>query len=141
VAGNDVNIIGLQPENIAELWPLLKPAFDSFAERASDGTTHGYLADCLNKKRQCWIVYDGAVKAVALTEVSTGEKAVVDLTHCYGQGREDWQEELVSEVMDWGKSIGAVHFRAICRPGWTKFLKGMGMRETHRVMERAIDQE
>jgi len=132
------SVIGLQADHVAELWPILKPAFDSFADRATVGATHEYLADCLMKKRQCWIVHDGGVKAVALTEVSEGERKIVDLTHCYGEGREGWQEELVEEIRNWAKSIGAVHFRAVCRPGWTKFLKGMGMRETHRIMEQDI---
>lgn len=133
------SVIGLQAKHVAEMWPMLKPAFDSFAERAADGTAHGYLADCLNKKRQCWIVYDGKLKAVALTQIERGEeKTILDLTHCYGEGREDWQKELVEEIRNWGRSVGAAHFRAICRPGWTKFLREMGLRETHRVMEQSI---
>lgn len=134
-----MTVTGLQPQNIAEIWPLLKPAFDSFAERAADGEAHGYLADCLEARRQCWVVYDEGVRAVALTEVKTGAIKSVEMTHCYGEGREDWQEVLVTELQKWARSIGAKHFRAVCRPGWVKFLKTMGLRETHRVMEQGLE--
>lgn len=132
-----VRILGLQPEHVAELWPALKPSFDSFEARSAT-KAHEFLADILEKRRQCWIAWDGKVKAVALTELS--DKGVT-LTHCAGESREEWQTALVSEIERWGKSLEARNYTAVCRPGWKRMLKDMGFRETHVVMEKSLGQE
>lgn len=133
-ATDPVQIIGLQPAHVAEVWPLIKWAFDSFAERGNT-PAHMYLADVLEGRRQCWVVRIETIRAVALTTLTD---KTVELTHCAGQGREDWQVALVNEVRAWGKANGAKTLMAYCRPGWVPMLKEQGLRETHRVMEQAI---
>ena len=75
------------------------------------------------------------VKACALTEVC--RKAVV-LAFCAGRDREEWRDEMVDEIKRWAKSRGLTRFRIICRPGWTREMKALGFKETHRVLEREI---
>lgn len=119
-----------------EIFPHVAWHFNSFAERSRGETTVETLVrDVLDANRQCWVFIDAGVQACALTKV-TGP--TVEMTHCAGQGREDWQEQLVDDIRTWARDIGATRFRTINRPGWTKMLRGMGLRETHRIMEQEL---
>lgn len=135
-----MGVVGLQPDKLVEVWPHLKWAFDSFSGRSHATRAHEFLEDVLAGRRQCWIVVeDDKVQAVALTEAKKGNGLTISLTHCAGEFREAWQEDLVSTLRDWAKAQGATRFMAVCRPGWTPFLKTMGLRETHRVMEQDLE--
>lgn len=131
-----MDIVGVPKADFAEVYPLVGWHFQSFADRSGGEITVDDLAgECVRGYRQCWLAWDGAVRAVALTTVDEGHKRVVEMTHCAGDGRADWDVALVEEIIAWAKRIGACHFRTINRPGYTKMLKSVGLRETHRVME------
>lgn len=134
-------VTGVTAEQMPHLYKLLEWAFESFAERSfQDCTPDELVGQVLAKTSQCWIAWDGEVRAVAMTEVKAdqNEQKSVYMTHCAGNGREDWQEPMVNTIRDWAKSIGATTFGTVNRPGWTPFLRKMGLRETHRVMEQRI---
>ena len=136
----DLRISGLQVDSFKAWYPSLKWAFDSFAERSSGTATAEDLAgQVLAMTSQCWIAWDGDIVAVALTEVQESRKKTVCMTHCAGRGRERWQRPLVDEIKNWAKHIGATRFATVNRPGWTPFLKQMGLKETHRLMEQDIE--
>lgn len=128
-----VVIVPLQPEDFDQIFSQIEWAFDNFAERSGGEASKPEMArQVLDTERQCWLAVDKEIKAVALTRV---QGKAVELTHCTGRDREQWQEQIIMVISEWTKSIGAKHLRVICRPGWTKFLKGQGLRETHRVLE------
>ena len=132
-------ISGIPAEKFEGWYPKLEWAFESFAERSRGEATKEDLAgQVMATTSQCWIVWDNKVKAVALTEVKEGRIKSVTLTHCAGDGREAWQKPLVNELKKWAKHIGATRFATVNRPGWTPFLREMGLRETHRIMEQDI---
>lgn len=134
-----MKVTGITADAFEKWYPALKWAFDSFAERSQESDTAEDIAgQVIAKTSQCWIVWDNEVKAVALTEVKEGREKSVTLTHCAGRNREEWQAALVEEIRNWAKHIGATRFATVNRPGWTPFLRGMGLRETHRVMEQDI---
>jgi hypothetical protein len=114
--------------------------FESFAARSKATTVEGLWQDVVTSKRQMWLAFEGDdIKACALSKFEKGEAgSTVEMTHCSGEEREKWAEQLVNMVRDWAKAEGATSFRTYSRPGWTPFLKKMGMRETHRVMEQDI---
>lgn len=128
-------IVPLQPKDFEQIFGQIEWAFNSFEERSRGEAKKQELAqEVIDTCRQCWVaVVDGEIKAVALTKLYGYD--VVELTHCAGKDREQWQEEIIKVVSEWTKSMGAWRLRVICRPGWSKFLKGQGMKETHRVME------
>ncbi len=132
-----MNIAGVQANQMMKLWPHVKDYFRSFEDLSKGELTAGELLTCvIDKKIQCWIATDGdVVKACALTEV-IGK--TVTLSFCAGRDREEWRDEMVDEITRWAKSIGVNRFRIICRPGWTRELKALGFRETHRILEREI---
>lgn len=132
-------ICGVQPEEMQKVLPSVAWHFGSFEERsAGRATASDLVTDVIERRRQCWLAVDGKVKACALTQVIDGHRKVVEWTHCAGEDRELWQDAMAAEIYNWGKSIGATRFAAICRPGHSKFLRSIGMRETHRVMEQDI---
>ena len=132
-----MKIAGVQADQMMALWPHVKDHFRSFENRSDGELTAGELLTCvIDKKLQCWVATDGeVVKACALTEIS--RKTVV-LAFCAGRDREEWRDEMVDEIKRWAKSIGLGRFRIICRPGWTREMKALGFKETHRVLEREI---
>lgn len=133
-------VTGVPRDDFEAIYPLLMWAFDSFAERSSGTATAEDLAgQVMAETSQCWLVWDNEPVAVALTEVQESRKKTVCMTHCAGRGREDWQQPLVEEIREWAKHIGATRFSTVNRPGWTPFLKQMGLRETHRLMEQDIE--
>lgn len=135
-----VVVSGVLPADFPALYPHIKWAFESFSERSWEADRPEDFVDLvMTQKSQCWIAFiENEVVAVALTRVEDARERSVTMVNCSGRGREDWQEALVSTVQAWAKSIGATTFRAVCRPGWVPFLRTMGMRESHRLMEQKI---
>jgi len=132
-----LKIIGVQSHQMMALWPHVSEHFKSFQDRSTGELTAGeLLTHVIDKKLQCWIATDGEeVKACALTEIHG--KTVV-FAFCAGKDREEWRDAMVNEIEQWAKSISARRVRIICRPGWTRELKTLGYKESHRVLEKDI---
>lgn len=135
-----VQIIGIKADDFTKIQHHVLWHFQSFEDRSNGQALACDLArEVMTADRQCWLAEDdGEVRACALTQVVDGRMRVVEITHCAGQGREDWQQPLIEEITEWAKHIGAGRLISINRPGHTKFLKTMGFRETHRVMEHEL---
>lgn len=134
-----VTVTGITADDFPRFYEQMKWAFDSFAKRSFEECTPEDLAgQVMARTSQCWVAVDRNIRAVALTEVREGREKSVWLTHCAGHGREDWQSQMVDTIREWAKSVGATTFGTVNRPGWTPFLREMGLRETHRVMEQKI---
>jgi len=135
-----MNILGIGKDVFPRVYPLLEWHFQSFADRSKGEIKAEDLIDRVMAERaQCWIAWDGEVKACALTEVNDGHIKAVELHFCAGKDRSEWQKPLMDEIKSWAHHIGATRLRTINRPGHTRFLREWGMRETHRVMECEIE--
>ena len=129
-------ILGVPAADFPNASVALRPYFRSFERRSNGETTvRDLYGEVMAERRQVWIV--SGPRACALTQV-VGQ--VVEITHCAGEGYQDWVAELLETITAWAESIGATRIRVICRPGWTKSLKALGLKETHRVLERNIGQ-
>lgn len=134
-----MTIVGLPPDTIFDVFPLIRGYFESFAKRTrGEVTAVGLARDVASGSKQCWIARDDDVKACALTRIWDGDVRVVEIVYCAGADREGWQSEMVDKIAEWAEEIGAQRLRTINRPGWAAFLRSKGLRETHRVMERDI---
>ena len=135
-----MEIIGIQAADFPDVAGLTAWHFNSFAGRSrGEASADDLMSEVMNETRQCWIAWDGKIKACGLTQVLNHGIKVVEFTHCAGEGREDWNEMMVDEIKRWTKHIGAKRLRVINRPGHTKMLKGMGFKETHRILEQDIE--
>jgi hypothetical protein len=134
-----MDIIGVPASDFPVMANAVAWHFDSFVDRSHGETDLEHLLmDVMNGERQCWMAWDGRVRACGLTQVLDDGMKVVELTHCAGDGREDWNALLIENLKEWSKHIGAKRFRVINRPGHTKMLKEMGFKETHRILEQDL---
>jgi len=130
--------VGVQIAQMEAMWPHVEKYFKSFEQRSKgEVTAVGLLRQVMEGIRQCWVATDGdVVKACALTEICVGPLKTVMLNFCAGEDRDLWRDEIVRTIEEWAKSIDSKRVRIICRPGWTREIKGY--RETHRVLERDL---
>lgn len=111
----------------------LKPHFEDF-ERAAGGevTADELKAQVEKDARQCWIALDGdKIYAVGLTEIT---KAGVWVDFCNGVEWKKWREPMIDAFKKHAADHGKV-LKIFCRPGWSKWLSGCGLRTTHHFME------
>jgi hypothetical protein len=135
-----MNIIGVPSTAVRTIWPHVEEYFASFEERAQGEVTAEELLSLVEAQhRQCWIAADNKkVWACALTRVDNNPLGTVQLDFCAGEDRDKWRDKLVHEIERWAAHRGAGRVRIICRPGWTKELRKLGYRETHRVLEKEM---
>ncbi len=64
-----IAIVGVQRDQLMDVWPLVTWHFQSFADRSQGETTPGKLLyEVAEGKRQCWLALEGkTVKACALS--------------------------------------------------------------------------
>lgn len=111
--------------------------FQSFADRSSgSNTVESIIKSVMDRETQCWVVMDGAaVKACALTHISGDAGKTCVVLACAGEGFQEWFEILAKTLYSWSKEFGSNKFEIHARPGWEKYLKHLGMKKTHVVME------
>ena len=135
-----MEIIGIKAKDFPDVAGLMAWHFDSFVERSNgEETVEHLISEVMNETKQCWIAWDGKVKACGLTQVVNSAIKVVEFTHCAGEDRDKWNILMVDEIKKWAKHIGATRIRMYPRPGHTKMLKQMGFKETHRIMEQNLE--
>lgn len=131
-------MIATRVPDINKYWPMLKWAFDKFEDMADgDITAEELRGDVIADEAQAWAVVDdnNKVKAVALTRI-VGPGRRVWVEYCAGKDRKGWQHVLMGEIEAFAKSEQSVGVKMVVRRGWTPFLKELGYRETHEVMEK-----
>ena len=129
---------GLLPTDFLDHYDSLAGFFDSFVERSGGATQVGELeADVLSGQRQCAVVVKGdRIVACGLSKVEVPPRLVV--THCSGEGAEEWGEGLLDYYEEWADAKCGGRLVVACRPGWVRLLdmRKRGYAETHRIMER-----
>ena len=135
-----MNIVGVQASQIMDIWPQVREHFASFEERSQGELTAQELAQLvMTTHRQCWVaVDDGKIVATALTRIENNPQQTVCLDFCAGEGRDGWRDALVDEIERWAVHMKSKRVRIVCRPGWTKELRTLGYKESHRVLEKDI---
>lgn len=133
-----MNVHGVPADAVADWWPILLPFFEGFEAR-SDGrvSVHSLVADVRERDRQVWIAGDErGVAMVALTRVlvQADGTTTIAIDHCAGERMEEWRELFDDEMRAWAAALGARRIVSLARPGWSKWAKTRGYRETHREM-------
>jgi hypothetical protein len=115
-------------------WRLLWPWLEGFAERSHGTTTADALAHEIdNQLRQLWVCGDW--QAVVLTSVHPD---AIKIDFCAGTERGDWQQSIDETVCAWARATGKRWVLSLARPGWTKYARERGYRETHREFAKEI---
>jgi hypothetical protein len=125
-------MIGIKAADID--WRKVWPALEVFEGLSGGCTTVEALAHEIDTgMRQLWVCGDW--QAVVLTSVHPD---CVTIDFCLGVEREDWQEQVDAVVCAWARSLGKSRVKSTGRPGWTKFARAMGYRETQREFEKEV---
>ena len=91
---------------------------------------------------QIGIVWDNENKQaralVGMMYSKQGRELVGEVRWVTGFGTKDWRD-LLPELEKYLKEfVGCTIVKPICRPGWKPFLKQMGYRQTHVVLEKML---
>ena len=129
-------IRGIPVADVPDHWDRLEPFLQSVAERSAQRWPLNEIRRCCyNGVVQVWVVECGEDwKAVGLTEIKETAIEVLGVT---GSDRHLWQD-LFPEIEEWARKLGRAHMFINARPGWTKFLKGLGYREVHREFGKKL---
>lgn len=128
------NVWGMQSVSFPDFAARMGPFLSGFAARSGGRVTYPELVRRINEtEAQVWIVDD--FKAVAMTHV--GDE-YVSIDFCSGSDRIEWQDALEDEIARWAKHNGRERLFIVGRPGWSKWAKSKGYKETHREMMRVL---
>jgi len=121
---------------------ILRPFLENFAERSGGRETYERFASgCREAHYQVWAVHVGGdLAAIALTQILDDATRTCVISHCAGQGYQQWAGDLLAMVKVWSANVGSTKLHAISRPGWERALRSFGMVKTHVVLELREDE-
>jgi hypothetical protein len=126
------------PAGELDAWlPLMGWHLDQFAADGS-GTVGDYISDIRDRKSQCWLAFDGKVRCVVLTEITTDRLKTCRVTHGAGDGMNEWLF-LFDTIRLWAKENKCRRLSVVARPGWEKMLRTHNLKKTHVVLEERFD--
>lgn len=118
------------PEVREMVWPHLL----RIERHDKDGMTAGeYEQGILSRDYQLWSLND--FEAICLSKLT---RKAVRLEWVVGHNRHKWQNELDSELRQWGRALGKERLIVMARPGWAKLAKERGFREMQRAYEARL---
>lgn len=130
--GNPV-AVPVEAENVHRWREPLEWHFSSFC-RDDKWTPDDLWADCEEKRRQLWVVWDNEPLGAVLTMVN---RNTLVLTHAAGSDRKAWLPLWVV-LEGYARGIGLDRIEAVCRFGWERDLKRLGLEKTHVIMEKRL---
>lgn len=74
---------------------------------------------------------------IGMRFVKRGDDLIGEVVWLTGKGMRQWLQ-LLPQMEDYLKYMGCVTIRPICRPGWSRLIKGKGYRITHYQMEKTL---
>ena len=121
-------IFGIPAEQIESEWYKIEPFFENFAKRSHGRwTKKSLLHGVLNRQHQVFVVNN--YQALVITSI-WGDSVNIDA--CAGQGRKEWQDEVIDHMIEWAKVLGKKYVISMARPGWSKLFVPKGFKEIHR---------
>lgn len=132
-------IIGfIQPADLAEWWPRLKPHIDKIVSGSSGRYSPLVLYQAVLAK-EYWLgaVMDGEeIKAVFVAVPIHWKTGLVELEMraAAGADLDEWVH-LVADLADYAKRLGFDRIIAAARPGWSRAVKKYGWRMKHVFLE------
>jgi hypothetical protein len=133
------HLIGIPSADVDAVWPLAAPLIDAACRRGRDKETAEDIRRALGDRAlQLWLAWDGAVVAVAVTEiVCHPRKRCCRIRICTGRARAGWQHYL-AVIEAWARAQGCAAMELIARPGWSRHLARHGYATTHLFCEKEL---
>lgn len=131
-----MKLIPVPSHQLDDFLPQIEWHLDQFCAN-EQWTPWDLIEQIRERDRQLWVVWDGCVRAAVLTAVSTDNLKTVMVTHCCGEGFDEWIH-LVSEIEDWARAIGSQRLELTARPGWERIMKKFDLHKSHVVLEKRL---
>jgi len=111
--------------------------FRSFCRRG-DLDPEDLWDDVEAKRRQLWVAMDGdKVKVALLSGVCSDKLQTFEITHAAGEDRHLWLP-MFGYLEAYAQQIGCKAVKIVCRAGYEREFKKMGLSKTHIVMEKRL---
>ncbi len=132
-------LVGIPATEIDAVWPLVAPILHAACRRGRGKETPADIRGALTERDlQLWLVWDGGVAALAITEIVRHPcKSCCRIRFCTGRGRQAWQHHIAT-IECWAKANGCAAMELIARPSWSRPLKEHGYTATHVFLEKEL---
>jgi hypothetical protein len=126
-------------DELRKLAPLWLPFLPGIAKRSSE-TVEEMLDSIAAGRVQIGLAWDGerAHALVGMQYRKHNSGLICELIWMTGKNMETWRDLLPEVEQYLREHVHCTDIRPICRPGWSRFLKGRGYRTTHYVMEKKL---
>jgi long-subunit acyl-CoA synthetase (AMP-forming) len=136
-----LHLVPIPPECLEQTQVRWTPFVTAIAERASNDPNE--MARMLFEgEAQAFLVWEPvgqkAQAFIGVQYLRSTKGRVGQIIWLMGENRKEWVHLFADLETYLREHQACVTVRAVARPGWTKFLKSSGYRETHVVMERAL---
>jgi len=125
---------------VRDAYPLVRDLMRKVCARSRGRYSEAEVArKLLSGDWQLWVVWNGAVKAIVVTELYldvSGIKCCM-IRVCTGYGAKDWTH-LIADIEQWARVEGCRKLDMLARPGWGELLKPGGYRKTHILLEKDL---
>lgn len=135
---------GVMSYDTPKAWPFVSTLIEEACESSQLHSPEGIRQDLIDGKTQLWVAWTGNfnegpdVRACLITKIETSDRA----TWCRGilvAGRQpdDWFHHL-TQIETWAKARRCSQMNFIGRCGLEHWLKPMGYKRTHFLMEKKL---
>lgn len=121
-----------------QVWPLVRDLVRRVCERSEGRYAEEPIArHLLAGDWQLWVVWDGSVRAIVITELYTDVSGIkcCMIRVCTGHGARDWSH-LLEDIEEWARREGCAKLDMLARKGWAKHLPDYRM--THVMLEKDL---
>jgi hypothetical protein len=121
-----------------ESFPIWFPFLASITRRSKEPIEE-LLGQIARREVQLALVWDGekAHALIGIRLIRRGKDLIGEIVWLTGKGVRQWLP-LLSELEQYLRDIGCIEIRPICRPGWSRLIKGRGYKITHYHMEKVL---
>lgn len=141
------HLLCVAPHLVDDIWPHVERLIErSLIKGNSDFTVEQIRARITDGKALLWIIWAqgsrepaGELMAAGTTEIvglDDGRRVCV-VAQCAGRKLKRW-EHLLSEIERYAARENCVAVRVYGRPGWVRYLKGMGYIQPWTVVEKKV---
>lgn len=135
-----LHLVPIPPDCLEQTQAQWYPYIVAIAERANNHPVD--MVQMLdNAEVQAFLVWEPveqkAQAFIGVQYLASTKGRVGQIIWLMGENRKEWVHLFVDLETYLREHQGCASMRAIARPGWSKFLKQSGYRETHVVMEKA----
>lgn len=131
-----MTVVGVPGAQIRSVAPRIRHLLEHFTENGRY-TVEDILDQIERQERQCWLVMDGDIRAVAITSISAERFKTCRIESLAGEGLKEWADAY-TEIENWARAMGCAKIEALARPGYARVGRRFGLKQTHVMLEKDL---